>query len=932
MPRSLSAAALTLALASAALPAPAPAPSPAPKGPTPEQISKAVEDLGSPRFPVRERASKLLWEAGAAGEEALRAAAKSKDEETSSRAKAILDKFDWGLYPDTPADVVKLIEKFRGGDQNVRQEAVGELMRLKPARFSTLRKLIAQEQDEDARQRMYQAMAFQARRAVPALIVANQLDEAGELLEICLAPNNPTSMGDYAAFHHLRGTVPEAIRRMEAVRKRGGDIEGRRAAEALVYLHRVRQDWPAARKAAADARNTELVEDLAWESNDWKALAEEPAQEGVGNADLRGARAAYYRLAGNKAKYDELIAEMRKELTGVEGDDGAAYSLAHALLLNGQGADAIAVLKDRPKFRPDLAFDLLAAQLKFKEAFALADKAAKELDKEGDDNGGFQKDQLDLQRGKVLAGLGDRDAATQVFRGLIDRGLTAQRARSATDAIKAMARTGMRDLAAESAAKVLAHAEKSGQVDDAVSLLAPVLPEHKHVAPVWWHAFRRDQPDAEPAAVMARVLEFADRKADRKKADKLAGLIETLRNAKPEAPNPRQLAELLASPGPLLDYAIAEAYRAAGADDKAEEFYKKAAEAKHDPDDEPDLLDGLDEDDDMPAPVPAKTKYLLAYADFLVAKKKPKEAAALYKKAWDLAPAHALALFLYGNALARAGDEKEGTRLMGLAHWVPLGAEPARTRFSEELTRRGFDADSRKEMELTVAVGWFRSYVMGNVYLRLARLKARQKDYATAALYYEKDVVSLFRTTAQFVDPKAYLTVPELARTYRIRALLGGGKVDEAMAEVRAGLAVLPGNVELALGVVPDLDRAGKKKEADEVYGKVKAAYESALKDYGTSPDLRNGLAWTMVNCNRDLEEAKKHAEKAVAGAPKSAGYIDTLAEIHFRMKDRAKALELMKQCAALEPANPYFRKQLERFEKRPFDSPPPDEETGDDD
>ena len=87
-----------------------------------------------------------------------------------------------------------------------------------------------------------------------------------------------------------------------------------------------------------------------------------------------------------------------------------------------------------------------------------------------------------------------------------------------------------------------------------------------------------------------------------------------------------------------------------------------------------------------------------------------------------------------------------------------------------------------------------------------------------------------------------------------------------------------------------------------------------------------------MVNCNRDLDDALTHAKKAVEVAPKTAGYIDTLAEVYFRKTDRAKALELMKQCAALEPTNPYYRKQLERFEKKPFDSPLPDEETGDDD
>ena len=88
-----------------------------------------------------------------------------------------------------------------------------------------------------------------------------------------------------------------------------------------------------------------------------------------------------------------------------------------------------------------------------------------------------------------------------------------------------------------------------------------------------------------------------------------------------------------------------------------------------------------------------------------------------------------------------------------------------------------------------------------------------------------------------------------------------------------------------------------------------------------------------MVNCNRDLDEALTHAKKAVEVAPKTAGYIDTLAEVYFRKQgpgQGAGADEAVRQ--ALEPTNPYFRKQLERFEKKPFDSPLPDEETGDDD
>lgn len=933
MPRLFCAVAISCILSPFSWAAPAPAtPAPAKKGPSAEAIQQAIEELSSPRFAVRERASKFLWEAGAFAEEALRTAAKSKDEETSNRARAILEKFDWGLYPDTPAEISKMIERFRSGDTSVRQEVVGELIRMKPARFFTLRKLIAQEQDEHARQQMYQSMAFQARRAVPDLIVSNHLDEASELLEVCLAPANPTSLGDYAALQYLRKKVPEAIRKMEDLRKKGSAEEQRRASETLVYLYRVQQDWPAARAAAIAAGNKDLENDVAWEANDWKALSKARELPEFRGGDFRGEEAAYHRLAGNKEKYEELMAELRKDLSGVEGDDGSAFVLAYALLLNGRGSDAINVLKERPKRQPDLAFDMLCAQLKFKEAFDLAARATKEL--AADESAGIQQDALDLQRAKVLAGLGDHDAATQVFRGLIDRTLGGGVDGRALDVVKTIARTGMRDLAAESAARSIAHMDKEGLGGLATGFLDPFLAEQKYAAQVWWYAFRKEKPEDAPAATMARILEFADGKADRKKADHLAELIVKLQvpTDEPAPKDPVGIAQPQFGTA-MSAFATAEAYRLAAVKDKADEFYKKATEAKEDPDGRrlPAFMEEL-LDDDTPSPVPAKYRFSMAYGDFLLTQKRPKEAAVQYRKAWDEAPAQPLPLFMHGYALGQAGNKPEGTRLMELAHWISLGDEGARTRFSDDLSRRTFDADSRHEMELIVATSWFRSHYVGNVMLRVARIKARKKEYATAALFYEKDVISLFRTSAHFVEPKAYLTVPEIARMYRAKGLLGAGKIDEAMAEVRAGLEALPGNVEMAIGFVPELERAGKKKEADEVYTKVKAAFEGAIKDYGSSPDLRNSLAWTMVNCNRDLDDALKHAEKAVEKSPKSAGYIDTLAEIHFRKKDRTKALELMKKCVALDPGNPYYRKQLERFEKKPFDSPLPDEETGDDD
>ena len=179
---------------------------------------------------------------------------------------------------------------------------------------------------------------------------------------------------------------------------------------------------------------------------------------------------------------------------------------------------------------------------------------------------------------------------------------------------------------------------------------------------------------------MTRIMAIADGKADRKKADELAGLIEKSRKEPKIDDGTRSTIVIggLATGGAIADYAIAEAYRLTGIKDKAEEHYKKAVDHKADPTD-PAFADIIEDwlDDDAPSPVPPKYRFLLAYADFLLAQKKPKDAAAQYRKAWELTPFQPLTLFMTGYALSKAGDDAEGERLMSLAHWVPLGDEGA---------------------------------------------------------------------------------------------------------------------------------------------------------------------------------------------------------------------------------------------------------------
>src|SRR5262249_9997870 len=102
-------------------------------------------------FSVREKASTLLWSAGRQGERALVRALPKADLETARRAEKILEKFRWGIYPDTPKEALALIAKYRAGDAKVRARVLQELFRRGPAHYRFVARLLAAEDSPQAR-------------------------------------------------------------------------------------------------------------------------------------------------------------------------------------------------------------------------------------------------------------------------------------------------------------------------------------------------------------------------------------------------------------------------------------------------------------------------------------------------------------------------------------------------------------------------------------------------------------------------------------------------------------------------------------------------------------------------------------------------------------------------------------------------------------
>jgi membrane associated rhomboid family serine protease len=94
---------------------------------------------------------------------------------------------------------------------------------------------------------------------------------------------------------------------------------------------------------------------------------------------------------------------------------------------------------------------------------------------------------------------------------------------------------------------------------------------------------------------------------------------------------------------------------------------------------------------------------------------------------------------------------------------------------------------------------------------------------------------------------------------------------------------------------------------------------EKLLSRDGVPPQILNNLAWLLATSEdpsrEGLEAALELAERAVdATDRREANILDTLAEVHFRRGETGAAIEVIQEAIRLDPNEPYYRGQRERF------------------
>ena len=872
------------------------------------RIDQAIADLGSPFFTVRERASRLLFEAGNEARPALeKAIADSDDFETVYRARQIVALFKLGIYADTPAQTANWIKRYHLGNFIIKQQVIGDVLNNK--QFDLARRLIAAEPNRQLREQLNNLLVMPRQRRAPPedddpfapggpvpnppdigaearrKLAGRDFDAAEQMLRE--ATEGPL-LRDYAALLLARNKLDAEIARVRG-KALPGIVSARRK---LLWLLHVKGDMPAMIALAKEAKDDALLEKLLTESGDWKGLAKMrgvPATPAAGNIDAAGlARSIVIQhLAGDKPRCDALVATA---LEAVKQKKLEPAALLKPLVFTDR-VDACIELMSLSA--PQVAFDLLTAQNRMKEAFRLA-----KVDPHGPaktdwaawlkaDGGHVTPERMWLAAGVVRAlhAVGEDDRAQDLLAAIT--GLVAETQASDPSAtfhmelIDAAIELGRPEPTDALAARLIdKDAETMSEIFDAM------YGDLGEAAGLLWQARHIQSPGEEPLATLRSVRKLLTAKPDAALLEELHHLIAQpdvaramLRSGTPDARARNMLA-------------LATLFHRYGDSRMTVLFLRRGGSA------------GL------------SAQTLLDQGNLLAEEKEWTLADRTYKVACNLDSRNAAALYLLGWVQSKLGQDAEGRRLKELALMLPLGDGPSRRELIRTLVRLGENEEAARQRQILLRTADFDDPAVLQTLLEIADAASPANELPTAEGAAGRTALLLLDRLVFLRRARYYLDIPFTLHRDRAVALLRSGKTAEAIDELKRAEAIMPENVPFLLECDAALRKQGAGDEADAFYRRMADRLEADCRDFPRGGGYHNDLAWLEANLNRDLDQALAHAQRAVELEPQSAGILDTLAEVHFRRGNRAEAVRLAKRCIELDPHDKHYQEQLARFEK----------------
>ena len=822
------------------------------ENPDPMAIQRAVRELGDARLAVREAASQSLWEAGPAAEEALRIAATSTDAETRFRARAILEKFRYGIFADTPMEILKAIENFRGGDAKVRQD--------------TIQMLVSREFDEQAERMLTiePAPDWLLSVYVTQLALNDRLDQRlAKLRQRMETDQHPHTARVVAMMLRARGEIRDAL----AVGLKSDDP---------VF------NWSLAMEAGDFVRAADLFDRV--RQLPVRASAN-PQSDQQRKIELLGFQAVVQQRAGNMERARQTL----EELSGLAVQTPSlSWYCMEPFFLAGDVEGGIAAMR---KSNPPACFELLVLQQKYLDALAIVGLKLGEALPErwlnelplAPQQGGNEEVQLSARFrfagnvARVLANLGRKQDAERVIAAMVERAEAARQ-----DALWSLiATTEYRMGWLESAFQ---HAARTPlQSDRAPVVGAMVGPARAAEAEFWWWYFSDLDNEAPRTTTLHRVQQVLTRTPGPENDARFLELATAARQRIGQLDANEQNEKLLA----LADSCLARGDRDQGVAKLGREMLENLA-AGH-------------------------SEAALRFADLAAEDADWERAAEYYQKAWELNSDKPGLLYLAGMALDKTDRKLDGALFRERAQQI-CQTHQARQEIATLLARRQHVDEARRLFLFVLQTAPFDEWAKFDSAKQCGDL-LMTTNKARAAELWEQMMFSILRISWNFREVDGYLQMPAQIHRLRAMAAVENGDFERARSEADLHAKYLPADIRLAEELLPILQRADRRPLAEALFLRQWQLLEQLCHDFPDSSLHHNNLAWLGARCGEKLDQALSHAMRAIELAPQNAGHHDTLAEVQFRRGQREAAIAASRKSLELDPRNKFYQTQLERFE-----------------
>lgn len=844
-------------------------------------VEELIERLGDDSYAEREKASSALWQRGDGVLKDLKRALLSDDPEVVLRARELADKIDLGILPDTPPLVLELVNRYGEVEDRNKFMVLDQLRRL--GAYRPVLKLYHRESDPGIRGQLRRVIDGVAVLAAREQVVEGRLDVALEYLE--MAPADAKGLAAWAAFHAACGTARAELQRARKV-------EGRTGSMRRMALKRALGDIQGARKEAEAAGESEIAAAMSLLLGDPLPWLQMPPRDGY-RTDFHE---SYRDWASQRWRAGKGDPEIIDAIVGAteKGDEEDVHSGLSALMLAGRQGLAAEQIKrlskgDALSFYDSIeevgeALGVLGIDPEEPDFGAWADKMTKRILDDLDDSED-ERNQL-IRLCSMLESRGKHDEAWRCLEPWVS-GLAELEEDADELVLNALHECFFKGLT-EGTIRGLAFwagddADKWGLAHEELFDLADGW------GTLWGRlAAGENGLRGEQRLRVYLALRFGVATNEEELRD---GWIDCLwAEAKEAKGGDREtlsgIVIAVASVAGRVELAL-EALRAA---------------TKGDPDH--DRFDSY--------------LFMLAIAG------EWDEVAEGWRKALESNPANPRRQAYLATSLRRAGEEEDALEIEKLIEMLAMGDEETCLGIAGAYAFGGDFKRAGEWQRRALIEGEPGSDFWPIVIQELKQTALEDGDWKLAAALCEAlGMVGLERnwpySPRQVSDtPLWRLRLRFEADFARAMSMLDGNR-ESALEMIDACHGKLSSDGLIADYFLPGLRRVGLRKEHDHYFEKTWQRIGEVIEQFPKSHNTLNTASWIAARAVRRLDEAQELQERALEIRPDQAAYLDTMAELFFARRNRAKALEWSTKAVANQPGDPMLRRQFERFRSGKF-------------